>query len=83
MQYRHEEHPAKVGESFHGRFADIPYQSVTLCKVLGVTHGDHGVIHEGEIAHFLDKEGGAGDESQVKDGGYEENVFDCGSFIHE
>ena len=66
MQERHIQRPAKISETFHWRLTDVPYQAVTLRKVLGVAHGDHGVVNKGKVTLFFDNEGGANNKGKIK-----------------
>ncbi len=56
MKESHIKGPAEVGKSFDWRLADIPYQTVTLCEMFCITHGDHGVVYEREVAFAFDIE---------------------------
>ena len=50
---------------------------VTLREVLGVAHGNHGIVHEREKAFIVSDEGCANDERQV------ENCGDCQNEVEE
>ena len=52
-----------------GASTDVPCQPVTLREVFGITHGDHGIVNQGEIALTFDDEGCTKDERQVENSG--------------
>ena len=83
MQKSHVERPAEIGETLHGRLADVPDQSVPLREVARVAHGDHGVIYEGEVALSFDVKRGADDKAQVGKRGEDEDDLKRGAFGHK
>jgi hypothetical protein len=83
MQERHVERPAEIGETLYRRLADVPDQSVALREVARITHGDHGVVYEGEVALSFNVKRGADDEAQVGERGNYEDDLKRGTFGHK
>ena len=80
MKESHQQHPAGICKALDRCPIDIPNQAVSLGKVLSITHGDHGVIHQGEIAFAINDEGRSENEGQVERPGCEKEYFRA--FIH-
>lgn len=83
MQQCHVERPAEIGETLHGRLADVPNQAVTLREVARIAHGDHGVVYEGEVALAFDIKGCADDEAEISERRQNEDDLDRGAFVHK
>ena len=65
---RHPQRPQQIGISLHRRhLARVPDQPMPRRQVVGVAHGDHGVVEQGVVALPADREAGAHDEEGVED----------------
>src|SRR2546422_863377 len=58
----HEDNPERVGVAFDRCAAGVPYEAIACHKVFGVTHGNHCVVEEGEIALAAYDEAGTVDK---------------------
>ncbi len=57
MHERHDSHPKRVGETFDV-FAGIPNRAEAMREIVGVAHGDHGVVEEYVIGCATDQKTG-------------------------
>ncbi len=58
VEKRHEPHPQRVCVPFHRFSAGVPYWPRPRSQVLGVAHGNHGIVKKNKIALTLDNEAG-------------------------